>query len=191
MLVQILKQEWPHNWPTFISDIVAASKVSPLCAQLARLRNPVLSQHTMRYCSIQTSESICENNMEILRLLSEEVFDFGKEELTSEKARTMREGLNQEFAQIFHLCDFVLQHAARPSLLIATLQCLQRFLTWIPAGYVFETPLLQLLIQKFLPEQAFRNYTVDVRVFPAQVTLGKKLRCDGFVVLPRCAAVLG
>lgn len=28
VLVQILKQEWPHNWPTFISDIVAASKVT-------------------------------------------------------------------------------------------------------------------------------------------------------------------
>lgn len=110
----------------------------------------------------QTSESICENNMEILRLLSEEVFDFGRDELTSEKASTMRESLNEEFAQIFHLCDFVLQNATRPSLLIATLQCLQRFLTWIPPGYVFETPLLQVLIQKFLPDYQFRNHTIDV-----------------------------
>lgn len=27
VLVAILKQEWPHNWPTFISDICDASKV--------------------------------------------------------------------------------------------------------------------------------------------------------------------
>lgn len=141
VLVQILKREWPHQWPTFISDIVAASK---------------------------TSESICENNMEILRLLSEEVFDFGRDELTSDKARTMREGLNEEFSEIFLLCDFVLQNAVRPSLLVATLQCLQRFLTWIPPGYVFETPLLQVLIQKFLPDYQFRNHTIDCLVEVAQ-----------------------
>jgi exportin-1 len=25
-LVQVLKHEWPHNWPTFISDIVGSSR---------------------------------------------------------------------------------------------------------------------------------------------------------------------
>lgn len=39
---QILKYEWPRNWPTFISDIVGASK---------------------------TNESLCQNNMIILKLL--------------------------------------------------------------------------------------------------------------------------
>jgi exportin-1 len=41
-LVEILKHEWPHNWPTFISDLVGSSK---------------------------TSEVLCENNMQILKLL--------------------------------------------------------------------------------------------------------------------------
>lgn len=40
--LQIVKQEWPRNWPTFISDIVGASK---------------------------TSESLCTNNMAVLKLL--------------------------------------------------------------------------------------------------------------------------
>jgi exportin-1 len=43
-LVEILKQEWPHNWPSFITDLVGSSK---------------------------TSEVLCENNMQILKLLSE------------------------------------------------------------------------------------------------------------------------
>lgn len=55
VLVDILKQDWPHKWPTFIPDIVGASK---------------------------TNETLCENSMAILRLLSEEVFDFSKNELT-------------------------------------------------------------------------------------------------------------
>jgi exportin-1 len=46
ILVQILKQDWPGKWPSFIPDIVSASK---------------------------TSETLCENTMKILRLLSEEV----------------------------------------------------------------------------------------------------------------------
>lgn len=41
-LMQIVKKEWPHNWPTFISDIVGASK---------------------------TSEPLCTNNMAVLKLL--------------------------------------------------------------------------------------------------------------------------
>lgn len=52
---QVLKQDWPHKWPTFIPDIVAASK---------------------------TSEPLCENSMVILKLLSEEIFDFSRGELT-------------------------------------------------------------------------------------------------------------
>ena len=52
---QVLKQDWPQKWPSFIPDIVAAS---------------------------QTSEPLCENSMVILKLLSEEVFDFSRGELT-------------------------------------------------------------------------------------------------------------
>jgi exportin-1 len=40
ILVAVLKQEWPHRWPTFITDLVAAAK---------------------------TSETLCENCMVILK----------------------------------------------------------------------------------------------------------------------------
>lgn len=46
VLIKIVVQEWPDKWPTFISDIVGASR---------------------------SSESLCENNMRILKLLSDEV----------------------------------------------------------------------------------------------------------------------
>ncbi|KAJ6461179.1 armadillo-type protein, partial [Mycena vitilis] len=41
VLVQVLKQEWPHNWPTFIAELVRASTASL---------------------------ALCENNMAILKL---------------------------------------------------------------------------------------------------------------------------
>jgi len=59
-LVQILKQEWPHNWPSFIPDLVGSSK---------------------------TSEVLCENNMHILKLLSEEIFDFSRDQMVTMKVK--------------------------------------------------------------------------------------------------------
>lgn len=129
VLVQILKQDWPHNWPTFISDIVMSSK---------------------------TSETLCENNMHILKLLSEEVFDFSRDTMTTAKAKALKESLNEEFLQIFQLCEFILQASQKKSLILSTLYTLQRFLTWIPLGYIFETGLIPSLLTKFFPEAAYR-----------------------------------
>ncbi len=133
VLVQILKEDWPHNWPSFIEDIVNSSK---------------------------TDESLCENNMRILRLLSEEVFDFSLESMTAAKIKTMKESLNEEFARIFMLCQLVIENSQKTSLLTATLQTLQRFLTWIPLGYIFETGLLPNLL-KFFTVPQFRTVTLD------------------------------
>mmetsp|Transcript_17286 Transcript_17286/g.39010 ORF Transcript_17286/g.39010 Transcript_17286/m.39010 type:complete len:897 (-) Transcript_17286:828-3518(-) len=133
-LVQILKQEWPHNWPTFISDLVGSSK---------------------------TSELLCENNMHILKLLSEEVFDFSKDQMTTEKVKKMKESLNVEFSSIYHLCEFILERSTRPSLLSVTLQTLQRFLTWIPLGFIFQTQLVNILLNKYFQEPTFRNDTLE------------------------------
>merc|ERR1740117_2644015 len=68
VLVSIVKQDWPHNWPTFISDLVNSSK---------------------------TSESLCANNMQILLLLSEEVFEYSSGDMTQEKMKTMNEESEQ------------------------------------------------------------------------------------------------
>ena len=129
VLVNILKQDWPHNWPSFIGDLVEASK---------------------------TSESLCENNMKILQILSEEVFDFSIDSMTSAKAKHMKESLNEEFSKVFELCQFILDASEQPSLIIATLKTLQCFLSWIPLGYIFETQLIPTLITKFFPLPMFR-----------------------------------
>ena len=65
--VQILKQEWPHNWPSFVSDIVGSSKVCVHAAAPVFPRAPERPP-TSHPCA-QTSEILCENNLEILKLL--------------------------------------------------------------------------------------------------------------------------
>ncbi|KAK1782857.1 CRM1 C terminal-domain-containing protein [Copromyces sp. CBS 386.78] len=134
VLVSVLKQEWPHNWPTFINEIISASR---------------------------SSLSICENNMIILRLLSEEVFDYSAEQMTSMKTRNLKTTMCAEFSQIFQLCQEVLNSANQPSLIKATLETLLRFCNWIPLGYIFETPLIETLRTRFLEVPEFRNITLQ------------------------------
>lgn len=133
ILVQILKYEWPRNWPSFISDIVGASK---------------------------TNESLCQNNLTILKLLSEEVFDFSSGQMTQAKAKHLKDSMCSEFSSIFQLCQFVMDNSQNAPLVGSTLETLLRFLNWIPLGYIFETKLITTLIYKFLNVPLFRNITL-------------------------------
>lgn len=144
ILVQVLKREWPKNWETFIPDIVGASK---------------------------TNESLCQNNMVILKLLSEELFDFSSGQITQTKAKHLKDTMCSEFSAIFHLCQFVLENSQNPPLVNATLETLLRFLNWIPLGYIFETKLINTLIFKFLPVPLFRNVTLKCLTEIAGVTV--------------------
>lgn len=128
-LVAILKQDWPHNWPGFISELIDTSKAS---------------------------EALCENNMGILKLFSEEVFEYSVESMTGQKTRILKESLTNEFSKVFELCEAVLTSSKSISLVKSTLLTLQKFLVWIPLGYIFETSLISALITTFLPTTPFR-----------------------------------
>ncbi|GMF98103.1 hypothetical protein B5S33_g3882 [[Candida] boidinii] len=132
-LVQIIKQDWPANWPNFIPEIVQSSRAG---------------------------FNVCENNMVILKLLSEEIFDFSAEQMTQAKAKSLKTRMCDEFSQIFGLCHEVLEKATKPSLIISTLKALLKYIPWIPLGFIFETNLLELLSNKFLPELEFRSITL-------------------------------
>ncbi|KAJ1940902.1 Karyopherin transporter [Kickxella alabastrina] len=65
-----------------------------------------------------------------------------------------------EFSSIYELCTEILQKAQQPSLILATLETLLRFLSWIPFGYIFETNLINNLCTRFLQSQVTRNITI-------------------------------
>jgi len=81
--------------------------------------------------------------------------------MTTAKIKTMKESLNEEFAQVYQLCEFILTASQRPSLLKGTLITLQRFMSWIPLGYIFETTLIPVLIDKFFTVPLFRNEALE------------------------------
>ncbi|EOA19847.1 hypothetical protein CARUB_v10000095mg [Capsella rubella] len=144
ILVQIVKHDWPAKWTSFIPDLVAAAK---------------------------TSETICENCMAILKLLSEEVFDFSRGEMTQQKIKELKQSLNSEFKLIHELCLYVLSASQRQDLIRATLSALHAYLSWIPLGYIFESPLLETLL-KFFPVPAYRNLTLQCLTEVAALNFG-------------------
>lgn len=132
-LVQVLKQEWPENWPEFIPELIGSSN---------------------------SSVNVCENNMIILKLLSEEVFDYSAEQMTQKKALHLKESMSKEFEQIFKLCFRVLEEGSSPSLVVAALESLLRYFHWIPYRYIYETNILELLSTKFLASSETRAVTL-------------------------------
>ncbi|CAN1317306.1 Protein EXPORTIN 1A [Linum perenne] len=113
ILVQILKHEWPSRWQRFIPDLVAISK---------------------------GSETVCENCMTILKLLSEDVFDFSHGEMIELKVVVLKITLNSEFQIIHDMCLHGLSQ--RTKLIQVTLTTLHAFLSWIKLQYVFESSLV-------------------------------------------------
>lgn len=65
--------------------------------------------------------------------------------MTQLKTTTLRNQMCGEFAEIYRLCKEVLERAQKPSLILATLETLLRFLNWIPLAYIFETDLIDIL----------------------------------------------
>ncbi|MCL7029238.1 hypothetical protein MKW94_000042, partial [Papaver nudicaule] len=65
-----------------------------------------------------------------------------------------------EFQLVHELCLYVLFASQRTELIRATLATLHAFLSWIPLGYIFESPLLETLLN-FFPVAAYRNLTLQ------------------------------
>ena len=86
--------------------------------------------------------------MIILKLLSEEIFDYSSEQMTQAKTIALKNSMCGEFSEIFQLCSEVLEKAVKPSLIKATLETLLKFLNWIPLGYIFETNIIDMLISR-------------------------------------------
>ena len=116
--------------------------------------------------------------MAILRLLSEEIFDYSAEQMTSTKTKNLKNSMSSEFAAIFQLCQEILTTANQTGLIKATLETLLRFLNWIPLGYIFETPIIETLRTRFLETPDFRNVTLKCLTEIGGVHIGPQFAYD-------------
>eukprot|EP00917_Polyrhabdina_sp_WS-2016_P023147 GHVP01050148.1.p1 GENE.GHVP01050148.1~~GHVP01050148.1.p1 ORF type:complete len:1069 (+),score=187.75 GHVP01050148.1:61-3207(+) len=133
VLVQILKHEWPKHWEGFIGEIVNASR---------------------------TNLTLCENNIVILKILSEEVFNYSEEQMTTTRVKTLKEQFSKDFSEIYQLFYEILTYSQKISLLTVTLEAFLGFLKWIPFGYIFSTNIIEILSNRFLDSPQYQSTTL-------------------------------
>ena len=170
-LIAIVKQDWTADWTDFVNQ---------MCT------------------SALTNETLCENNLILLRLLSEDIFDFGKDTMTEAKRISLKQRYHENFSQVFNLCLQIFKSfAANPSstkvsipLVQTTLHTFESFLSWIPLGYIFETPLLELLSVKLIGNRQLQEGVLSClsQVASLQLTSEEEARytkplCNTFIAI--------
>ena len=88
--------------------------------------------------------NLCENNFSILKMLSEEIFDYSKNQMTQDQIANLKKQMVDDFRTIFDLCNLVLDNMteAKTSLVRACLETLHAFLSWIPMYFIICTNLI-------------------------------------------------
>ncbi|KAL0744618.1 hypothetical protein Bca4012_086131 [Brassica carinata] len=80
-----------------------------------------------------------------------------------------------EFQLIHELCLYVISASQRPELIRATLSALHAYLSWIPLRYIFDSPLLENLLNLF-PMPEYRNLTLQCLSKVAALKVGELYR---------------
>lgn len=110
-LVSIAKRLWPVRWPDFIKDICISAK----------LTDPMI-----------------ENNLNLLRIVGEEIFEFGSKTLTSRWVERKKKALANDFQIIMELCCHVLYGTTDTKLLRAALDTLNEYIPWVDPKLIFD-----------------------------------------------------
>ena len=105
LLLQVLKHEWPARWPRFIPDLVSAAKSSETLCENCMV---ILKVNMMlSFVQFLTAKKDCSSTFfssratqsnffcVSIQLLSEEVFDFSRGELTQSKIKELKHSLNK------------------------------------------------------------------------------------------------
>jgi exportin-1 len=150
ILVSIVKHEWMTTWTNFLSDICQTA---------------------------YQSEAKCENILKILLLVSEEVFDFGKKNIVSEKRDQFKQIIYNEVNSLMELCEYVIMSAINSqnnlsqSLIRQCLKTFTEFITWLPNGYIFENNLVENILRHFIFPSVTRLDSIKLFTEVVQINL--------------------
>lgn len=134
ILVEIIKKEWNGTWKSAIKDIVQSS---------------------------YQSQDICENNLLILKELSQDIFDFSKNSIVKAEVVQLKTNFGNEFMAVYEVCDFVTKSflkdssQVKGSLIKACLETMQSFLSWMPSFYILMTDLIENVLVNFLSHKRY------------------------------------
>ena len=135
VIVIIAKNEWTTTWPNFISELCSSSK---------------------------SDANLCENNMKLLILLSEEINVFWKNSLTAKKAYELREKMSKEFIEVFNLCQLIINNSnsVNKNLLIKAIQLFAEYMNWFPIGLALNQEIMKKTLLNFKELSSCRTETM-------------------------------
>lgn len=131
VLVHILKKEWPDRWPQFMDELIGSS---------------------------QSSVEVCLNNLLILRLQAEEIFDPSKVTLTKTKLLHLKYSLGKESRKICHFCTELIKTNHSDELTNKALETLQLYITWVPKDFLGSTDTIDVIKLAFNNNPETRYY---------------------------------
>ena len=135
VIVLIAKNEWTTSWPNFISELCTSSKSDP---------------------------NLCDNNMKLLILLSEEINVFWKNSLTAKKAYELREKMSKEFIEVFNLCQLIINNSNSVSktLLIRAIQLFAEYMNWFSINLTLNQDIMKKTLLNFKDMSSCRTETM-------------------------------
>ena len=135
VIVIIAKNEWTTTWPNFISELCSSSKSDP---------------------------NLCENNMKLLILLSEEINVFWKNSLTAKKAYKKKKKMSKEFIEVFNLCQLIMNNSNSVSknLLIKSIQLFAEYMNWFPINLTLNQEIMKKTLLNFKDLSSCRTETM-------------------------------
>ncbi|KAH0786256.1 nuclear export factor CRM1 [Histomonas meleagridis] len=129
VLIIILKNEWPMNWPSFMHDFLQTCK---------------------------TTRSSALNGLSILSILSEEIHEYTDEMITSNRQSELSRALDNDFTLIFSFIEELLKQDSDIELMKQTLVTLSHYLRWINLDLVIQSPLCRHMVVNLFPNPNFR-----------------------------------
>ena len=135
VIVEILKYEWPNNYPNFINDLLQSMKMSKYAFK---------------------------NGMIILQELAKDIADYNNCGITSERSIEMTDAFEQQFTQIFDVVSSVFLNQdenvlSDSDVVHSTLKAMKSFISVVDIRFFIATPLFPILCNNYMssPEYAF------------------------------------
>ena len=134
ILVEVVKKEWNGIWKSAIKDLVQSS---------------------------YQSQDVCENNLRILKELSQDIFDFSKNSMVHSEVQQLKTNFGNEFIAVYEVCEFVAKsfltdaNQVKSSLIKVCLETMQSFLSWMPSYYILMTDLIENVLVNFLTHKRY------------------------------------
>lgn len=135
ILVEIIKLEWPQQWPNILDDLII---------------------------SCETDMLMCQNNLVIIQMFSQDVMEFNESTLTSSRWSQLSSALEHIAPQLFNLLQQIIELKSTTQLLNTAFDTLKSLVHWLNPNFIFASSFCQAMCNHFLPAVDYQLHVLGV-----------------------------